>query len=237
MYNNKKIVAIIPARGGSKRVPKKNIKSLCGNPLISYIIRASLASRYIDKTIVSTDDSEIAEVSRKYGAEVIDRPAELARDETPDTPVLRHVIKHLTEKENYTADIIVFLHATSPLCGTADIDNAIERFAGGDADLVAGVVEAERHPFWNFRMINGNKLLPFIENISYTIRQQELPKTYILNGAFYIMRAEKVQKESFFGGDMHGIIMSKEKSIDIDTELDFEIAEFLMKRNDKRKCK
>lgn len=233
VYKNKKIVAIIPARGGSKSIPRKNIKLLHGRPLVAYIIETSLQSKYIDRTIVSTEDKEIAEISRRFGAEIVERPVELSTDETPDTPVLKHAVDYLSENENYIADVVVFLHATSPLCETADINNAIEKLFKTNADLVVGVVEVKHHPFWSFTMVGGDKLLPFVEGGLSATRRQDLPKIYTLNGAVYVMRVKRLQNDSFLGGDIRGLIMTKEKSVDIDTELDLEIAALLMKKRGK----
>ena len=232
MYKNKKIVAIIPARGGSKGVPNKNIKMLAGKPLITYTIEESLKSKHIDRTIVSTENKKIAEISKKYGAEIIERPTELADDDTPTLPVLKHAVNHLEKVEGYSADIVVLLQPTSPLRKVSDIDIAIEKFLKSDADLVVSVIEMKHHPFWSFE-IDGDKLRPFVKDGFKTIKRQDLPRVYTVNGAIYVMSAERARSDSIFGGDMRAVVMSEEKSVDIDTPLDFKITELLIKELNK----
>lgn len=232
MYKNKKIVAIIPARGGSKGIPKKNIKLLAGKPLIAYSIEASLKSKHIDRTIVSTDDREIAEVSKKYGAEIIERPKELAKDDSPTILAIRHVANYLEKKENYTTDIVVILQPTSPLREISEINEAIEKFLETGADLIVSVSEAKHHPFWSFE-IEGDKLTPFIKDGFKITRRQNLPRIYAVNGAVYVMSKKTLEKDNIFDGDIRAIIMNEEKSIDIDSMLDFRIAELLIKETKK----
>ena len=228
MYENKKIVAIIPARGGSKGVPDKNIKMLAGKPLIAYTIKEALESKYIDRTIISTENERISEISEKHGAEIIDRPNELSRDDTPTLPVLRHVVDYLEKNEKCSVDIIVLLQPTSPLRKASDRDDAIEKFSKSGADLVVSVTEMKHHPFWSFE-IDGDRLKPFVKDGFKTIKRQDLPKVYTVNGAIYVMSAERARSDSIFGGDMRAVIMSEEKSVDIDTPLDFKITELLIK--------
>ena len=140
-----KIIAIIPARGGSKGISRKNIKSLAGKPLIAYSIEAALKSKYINSVVVSTEDEEIAKISEKCGAEVIERPEELAKDEKPTIDVIFQVLEILRMK-NHTPDIVVLLQPTSPLRDTEDIDNAIELFLNGGCESVVSVCEVEHPP-------------------------------------------------------------------------------------------
>jgi CMP-N-acetylneuraminic acid synthetase len=235
MSKNKfNIVGIIPARSGSKRLPHKNIRILVDKPLIAYTIEAALKSKYINRVIVSTDDDKISRISKNYGAEIIVRPKKLAEDDTPMVFVLRHAIECLEKKENYRADAIVLLQPTSPLRTSYETDMAIKKFLITNADLVVSVSETKNHPFWSFRMDN-DKLIPFIDDGLKITRRQDLPKIYVANGTMYVMSRETLQKENIYDGDVRAIIMDEEKSIDIDTMLDFKIAELLIKTRKNKK--
>jgi len=225
VYKNKKILAVIPARGGSKEIPRKNIRLLAGKPLIAYTIEAALKSKYVDKVIVSTEDIEISQISEQYGAEVVKRPEKLARDETPTLSVIQHVVRRLKEKY----DIIVALQPTSPLRDEKDIDAAIDLFGKHGTDSLVSVCEVEHHPYWMVRVTNG-KVEPFVKTDKEYPRRQDLPKLYRFNGAIYIAKKDILMKENkIFGKNATAFIMPLEKSIDIDTELDFKLAEILMK--------
>lgn len=228
MHKNKKILAVIPARGVSKGIPRKNIRILAGKPLIAYSIEASLKSKYIDRTIVSTEDREIAEISKKYGAEVIDRPKELARDDSPVLLAVRHAIEFLEKEEGYKVDVIVLLQPTSPLREVFDIDSAVEKILETGADLVLSVTEMKYHPAFSFEM-DGDKLIPFVKDTSKITRRQDLEKIYTINGALYVMTKGTLKKDNIYTGDIRAVIMSPERSIDIDTMSEFKIAEFLVK--------
>lgn len=148
----KKIISIIPARGGSKRLPRKNIMNLCGKPLIAYTIEASIKSGIAERTIVLTDDKEIKEISLKYGSEVFDRPSELARDDSPTIDIVKHIIKTLEEKEKYFPGIIVLLQPVSPLKNSEDIKQAYDIFNKSKFGSVVSVTESS--PLWNFSLKN-----------------------------------------------------------------------------------
>ena len=221
-------VAIIPARGGSKGIPRKNIKELCGKPLIAYIIETALRVRELDRVIVSTEDKEIAEVAKKCGAEVpFMRPEELARDETPTLPVLQHAVKYLEEKENYKPDIIVLLYATSPLLKHERVSEAIKLLKARGFDSVLSVVEDRGH-YWIKRGEDYERLYPkVLKNRQFT---EPLLKE---NGAIYLCKRDLLMKENtMVGGKIGFLKMQKEESIDIDEPLDFEIAEFFMRRRE-----
>ena len=221
-------VAIIPARGGSKGIPRKNIKELCGKPLIAYIIETALRVEELDRVIVSTEDKEIAEVAKKCGAEVpFMRPEELARDETPTLPVLQHAVKYLEEKENYKPDIIVLLYATSPLLKHERVSEAIKLLKARGFDSVLSVVEDRGH-YWIKRGEDYERLYPkVLKNRQFT---EPLLKE---NGAIYLCKRDLLMKENtMVGGKIGFLKMQKEESIDIDEPLDFEIAEFFMRRRE-----
>ena len=220
-----KIVAIIPARGGSKGIPRKNIKTFCGKPLISYIIDSALNVKDIERVVISTEDSEIATIAERYGAEIIERPSELAKDEVPTLPVLQHAVRYLEEKEGYIPDAVVLLYATSPLLKSQRISDAINFFKKGNFDSVMSVVEDRGH-FWIENNSKYERLYPKV------LKNRQYVKPLLReNGAIYICKRDLLMKKGEIIGDNIGFIkMSREETIDIDESLDFEIAEFLMRR-------
>lgn len=226
---NSNVVTIIPARGGSKGIPRKNVRLLCGKPLIAYTIEAARSSKLIDRVVVSTEDEEIAEVSKRYGAEVIRRPLELARDDSPSLLVYQHVIRHLEKTEDYRPEIIVILQPTSPLRIVEDIDRAVEGFVKAKYDSIVSVCEVEHPPHWMYTLA-GNRLKPVIKDQENVTQRQDAPKVYRLNGAVYVTSREIIMKENrLLGRNTRAHIMPLERSIDIDTELDFKLADLLMR--------
>ena len=222
-------VAIIPAREGSKGIPRKNVKEFCGKPLIAYIIETALKVRELDRVIVSTEDKKIAEVAKKYGAEVpFLRPKELARDETPTLPVLQHAVKHLEEMENYRPDILVLLYATSPLLKHERVSEAIKLLRARGFDSVLSVVEDRGH-YWVEKDDSCERLHPKV------LKNRQFTKPLLKeNGAIYLCKRDLLMKENtMVGGKIGFLKMQKDETIDIDDLLDFEIAEFLMKRGEK----
>jgi len=227
MFEDKKILAIIPARGGSKGLPRKNIKPFLGKPLIAWTIEAALKSSYLDEVIVSTEDKEIAQISLQYGAKIpFMRPKELAKDDTPTIDVILHTLQEL-EKEGKTYDVVVLLQPTSPLRDKKDIDDAIKLFFETKALSLISVYEMPHPPFWVFRERNGF-LEPYFKEL-FDKRRQELPKTYMPNGAIFIAYSDVLkQKKSFVTEKTAMFLMPLEKSVDIDSETDFKIAEYLL---------
>jgi N-acylneuraminate cytidylyltransferase/CMP-N,N'-diacetyllegionaminic acid synthase len=236
MYKNNEILALIPARGGSKGIKIKNIKKLLGKPLITYTIESAIESKYIDRVVVTTDDKTIAEVSKKCGAEVpFIRPKELAQDDTPGIEPIIHGIKWLKENENYDPNYVLCLQPTSPLRDSEDIDKAIEHLIDGQAASLVSVCEVDQHPYW-MKKIEDGILKPFLDinlNKKY-FRRQELPEIYILNGAIYMSKTNSLlQNKSFYGENTLAYVMSKEKSIDIDDIFDFKLVEIILKERTK----
>ena len=225
------IVAIIPARGGSKGIPKKNIKELCGKPLIAYIIETALKVRELDRVIVSTEDKEIAEIAKKYGADVpFMRPEELAKDETPTLPVLQHAVKYLEEKEDYRPDIVVLLYATSPLLRAERISEAIKMLKEEEFDSVLSVAEDRGH-YWIEKNGGYKKLYPKVPK-----NRQFIKPLFKENGAIYICKRDILMEQNeIVGGKIGFLVMKRDESIDIDELQDFEFAEFLMNRRYKGK--
>lgn len=228
MYKNNRVVCIIPARGGSKGLRGKNIKDLLGKPLIAYSIEQAKESKYIDRVIVSTEDSVIAEVSKKYGAEVpFIRPKELATDESRVIDVLLHAIEWLEDHEKYDFDIVVLLHATTPLRSVSDIDSCIEMLIETKADNVFSVMEAHRNPYFNMVEVDDNGIVTLAKRGDYTTRQSA-PKVYDMNASIYVWWKDVLKDErKIFLKKSRIYVMPKERSIDIDDNLDFKIAEFL----------
>lgn len=218
-----KILAIIPARGGSKGIPRKNIRLLAGKPLIVYSIEAALKSKYIDKVVVSTEDEEIAEIAKLYGAEVVKRPKELARDEVPLDPVIFHAVRIIEDKEGMIYDIVLTIQPTSPLLTTRTIDKAIETMLNGDYDTLISVKD-ETHLYWTKK---GEKFVPL-----YTERKnrQYLAPIYKETGAILISKRRVINKNSRIGERVYLFEVPEEESIDIDTYQDWWIAENLLKR-------
>lgn len=228
MIHNHKILAVIPARGGSKGVPRKNIRTLAGKPLIAWTIEAAKKSKYIDRCIVSSDDNEIMEVAEKWGGDVpFKRPLELGMDDTPDIEVFFHAINQLP-----MYDYIVKLQPTSPLRRTEDIDKCIEFCFEKRAVACVSVAEADSSPYWMYNLNEDQKMLPLIPMESDMIYQrQKLPKVYQLNGAVYIANKEWLkQTRSFIADGAIGYIMPQERSYDIDTESDFMMVEFNLEK-------
>lgn len=225
----KNIVAIIPARGGSKGIPLKNIKELAGKPLIAYTIEEALKSKMLDRIIVSTDHNEIARISRECGAEVpFKRPADISED-VPTELVLKHAIKYLEDVERYKPDIFVTLQPTSPLRKAKDIDEAVNKQIETNADSVVTVCEIDERPEWMVQ-IKEDKVKPYVGKEIKLVARQELPELYKLNGAVFVSTRDLIMsEEKIVGGNMQVVIMEKERSVDIDTPIDFLIAEIIMK--------
>jgi CMP-N-acetylneuraminic acid synthetase len=229
MYKNNHIVCVIPARGGSKGVPGKNIKLLAGKPLIAYTIEQALQSQFIDRIIVSTDDKEIADISKRYGAEVpFMRPPELAGDHVATVDVLLHAISWIEENEKYSFDIVVLLHATTPLRTVNDIDSCIEMLIGEKADNVFSVTDAHRNPYFNMVEIGSNGIVTLVKKGDFTTRQSA-PKVYDMNASIYVWWKDVLKNgKKIFLEKSHIYVMPKERSIDIDDDIDFRIAELLL---------
>jgi len=234
MIGHKKILAVIPARGGSKRLPRKNILSFSGRPLIFWTIQAATLSKYIDKVVVSTDDNEISEISRYYGAEVpFLRPKRLATDLSSTADVVLDLLGKLESKEE-EYDYVVLLQPTSPFRNSYHIDDAIEQLNDQGSDAVISVCPVRHHPSWCNTLGDDKSMDDFLRSDLHNVRSQDLPKNYIINGAIYLCKTSvfKLQKTFFPTPRSHAYIMRTDDSIDIDTELDFKIAECLSQFRD-----
>lgn len=227
-FKNKKIIAIIPARGGSKSLPRKNIKILAGKPLIAWTIKQALKCKCLDRIIVSTENGEIVKIAKKYNTEVFKRPKYLATDGAELTDVVFHILGTL-RKENYKPDIIILLQPTSPLRATNDINNALKLFLRNKCESIISVCNLQHSHFWSFK-IKNKYLKPFLGWKYLKERRQKLLEIYIPNGAIFITTPKALNKyKSFYSNKILPYIMPLERSIDIDNKIDFKIAELLIK--------
>lgn len=217
-----RVIAIIPARGGSKGIPRKNLRPLLGRPLIAYAIEAAQLSEYVDRVIVSTDDLEIANVSASFGAETIERPAAISGDLSSSESALLHALDHLDTVESYRPDLLVFLQCTSPLTKPEDIDATIDRLRAEDADSALAVVPV--HCFLWHVNAQGEAVGINHDKRERLLRQQRDPE-YVETGAIYVLRVKEFLKarHRFFGKTVLSIL-PEERNLDIDTILDFERA-------------
>ena len=228
-FKKQKILAIIPARGGSKGVVRKNIRLLSDKPLIAHTIESALKSKYLDRIIVSTEDEEIFNVSKKFGVEVIERPNILADDKASTESVVIQLLGVL-KKAGYVPDGIILLQPTSPLRTAEDIDSAIEIFLKNKYESVVSVCELKHPVHWSF--VIGDKYLKPIFDIKYSKkRRQDLPKAYIPNGAIYISTRNNLLKyKNFCHKNIMPYVMPAERSVDIDNEIDFELSKLLISK-------
>ena len=222
------ICTIITARGGSKGIPRKNIKSLNGKPVISYSIEPSLKCNLINNTYVTTEDKEIAEVSEKIGAEVIDRPYELAEDDSSSVDVVLHSLDYL-EKNKSLPDFFILLQPTSPLRIQQDIEKSIKLFNENECDALISVCELDHSSMLSLSLKN-NFLVPNCSEKFLSTRRQELPTYYSPNGAIYITTPDSLRKtKTFYPKKTIPYVMPKERSVDLDTPFDFKLVEYLLK--------
>lgn len=222
-----KTIAIIPARIGSKGLPNKNILSLCGKPLIAYTIEAAMESEKLDEVYVSTESKKIASVAKEYGIEVLDRPMELAGDESSIDDVLKHAVTYHISNP----DTIVSLQPTTPLRTASDIDEAIRIYLFSGCDSVVSVSKSRETPYRTFKIKDSydEKVLEPLHPMLFCRRRQDLPATYVVNGGIYITDYTNiVTSMGFFDEVTIPYIMPYVRSIDIDDEFDFRLVEFIM---------
>ncbi len=219
------VLAIIPARGGSKRLPGKNVRDLSGKPLIAWTIEAARSSRIIDRVILSSDSPAIMEVARCFGCEVpFRRPAALATDEATSEDVTLHVLTALDR----VYDEIILLQPTSPLRTVSDIDDALVACDRAGASTCVSVTETSKPPFWNYTLDGDGRMQPLIPAMT-DLPRSGYPKTYLPNGAIYITRTKAfVQDPRFIRPDTLAYVMPAERSVDIDTAVDWAVAEALL---------
>jgi CMP-N-acetylneuraminic acid synthetase len=230
---SERVLAVIPARGGSKGVPRKNIRDLCGKPVIAWTIETALAAGdELHRVIVSTDDPEIAVAAHAFGAEApFMRPAELATDEAPGLPVIQHAVKFVEEEEGAPVDWVLILQPTAPFRNADDISESLRLAREGGCDSVISVTRVlAEHPILMKKIENG-RLLPYcIEEKESTRRQDYDPPAYIRNGAIYLTRRDVLMEgDSIWGEVIQPYVMPEERSYDIDSERDFRLVELVMR--------
>lgn len=226
------ILAIVPAREGSKGIPQKNIYPLCNTPLIYYTIKAIQRSKLITRAILSSDSSEVIKVAKDYGLEVpFVRPSELAQDDTPALPVVEHAVKWLEETENYKADYIILLQPTSPLRNENHIDEALSILINSDADSIVSIVEVP-HNFnpYSIMKLQGKYLSPYLLFDENKNLRQLKPVFYARNGAAIYAFTYNclMNKHSIYGDKILPYLMEKESSIDVDDLFDLKLCEWIL---------
>ena len=226
------LLAIITARGGSKGIPRKNLKPLAGKPLIGWSIDAAKQASCITCIIVSTEDEEIASAARELGADVpFMRPAELSADETPSIAPVLHAIEHLPDY-----DWVLLLQPTSPLRTHADIEAIWHLCQDRNSPSAVSVTEVGKHPYWMYQSDAEHRLQPFIKGRPDVTRRQDLPPAYALNGALYLAKTEWLLKHGkFIGPETLGYTMPPERSVDLDTLQDWRWVEYLIGQGDAKR--
>lgn len=223
-------ISVIPARGGSKQLPRKNILPLAGKPLIAHTIEHSGKSLLVDRTFVSTEDEEIASISRSFGAEIVIRPSDLAADTSPSEPALVHTLDYLKNREGLQPDLIVLLQCTSPIRMPGDIDNAVTTLLSQEADSLFSACRS--HVFLWRRTSKGLESL----NYDYRIRQrrQDLPEEFVENGSIYIFKPWVLEKlKNRLGGKIALYEMNYWSSFQIDSHEDLLLCEWILQRSRK----
>ena len=230
-YLDRVVLALIPARGGSKGLPGKNLRTLCGQPLLSYTIKAALSSEYIDQTWLSSDDLDILELGSQFEINLIHRPAELASDTSSASSVVEHFLSLLPKDTLAKDPFIVYLQPTSPLRSSAHINKAFSQLASSNAEFLLSVCESDRSPFKSFSLNSNGLLEPLFEEGVSNVGRQELQKTFDPNGAIYIFCASIFFKKNCFpSAGAQPYFMSQEDSVDIDTLEDFDKAATLLEK-------
>jgi len=228
-----KVLALIPARGGSRRLPGKNLLKLCGEPMTVWSIKAAQQSKYVDRIVVSTDSDEISEVARAAGADVpFMRPNYLASDTASSLDVVKHALNELNKK-GQCYEFIVLLQPTSPLRTSKHIDESFELLQSKDADAIVGVTELD-HPIELTNSLPDDLSMKGFFTTDSHLRSQNFPKRYRVNGAIYLVRVESLIKENtiFLSDRIYAYKMDREVSVDIDTPYDFRLADALFNRDE-----
>ncbi|WDP89762.1 MAG: acylneuraminate cytidylyltransferase family protein [Desulfobacter sp.] len=228
MFDQMKILGVIAARGGSKGVPRKNVRRAGGKPLIAWMIEAAGRSRLMDRLILSSDDSEIIRVAGQYGCEApFVRPAHLARDESSVSDVIVHAMESVP---GY--DFVMLLQPTSPLTRAEDIDGCIESCINSSSDAMVSVTQVDKSPYWMFHMDGTAMLKPVLGERYLNKRRQDLPVSYLPSGAIYMARSSWfMANRSFYSDTTRGYVVPAERSLDIDTESDLRYFDWITKAN------
>lgn len=225
------IIGAVCARGGSKGVPRKNLRPLAGQPLIAHTIQCARACSVLERVVVSTDDEEIAEAARRQGAEIpFIRPPHLARDDSPKWPVFQHLVQALERIDGTRVDVLVDLDTGVPLREPADITECVKRLLASDAEVVTTAYEAERNPYFNMVELDDEGLARIVKPPSKPFtRRQDAPAVYSLSpSVFAIRRGALWQYEHWSQARLQILVVPRERAIDIDSEADFRLTEYLM---------
>lgn len=229
MYQNKRILALIPARGGSKGIKNKNIIDLCGKPLVSYSIESGKRSNYIDDVVVTTDSNEIADVAKKFNAWVpFMRPRSLASDTSKTIDCVLHAV-HTLETMGHYYDLCILLQPTQPLRTTEDIDKSIHTFFEYKCESLLSVSPVNDAPIL-IRQLNKDGTLTHLINQTSTVRRQDMLPYYVVNGCIYINKIEDLCESTSFNDNKTAFIMSKDHSVDIDNPSDLDLAKYYMRQ-------
>lgn len=228
-----RVLGIIPARGGSKRLPGKNMRELGGKPLVVRSIEASLGSKMLDRIAISSDWQKVLDLEKKYNDERLEflkRPDEISNDKSPAIEYIKHAIEYFHEK-GLDFDAVALIQPSSPLTTSKDIDHTINILLKTEADTAVSVVKLahDLNPI-KMKIMEGDKLLPYMEDEKGRMSDGELPEIYIRNGSVYAIRLSVIEQNRIIGDDCRGFVMERENSVDINDELDFQFAEFLIKK-------
>jgi CMP-N-acetylneuraminic acid synthetase len=227
-----RVLGIVGARGGSKGIPRKNVRSLCGKPLIAYAIEAARAAKQITRCIVSTDDPEIMDVARRWGADVpFQRPAEFATDASLQVDALIHAVATLSEQGDADYDVVAVIQPTSPLRTATDIDRAIEHMTATGADSVFTVAPIGNVYPYLMCTLDGDRPVAYVDQPKILNNRQAYPQAYIRNGAVYAVRRDVLlSRRTLIGDDCRAIVMPAERSVNLDSPLDWRLAEMLLQQ-------
>lgn len=232
MINGKRVFGVIPARAGSKGVPNKNIKNLGGKPLISYSILEAKKSKYISRFIVSTDSSQIAQISRDFGADVpFLRPEALSTDQAVSVDVVQHALAYVENEQGCVYDYIVLLQPTTPFRSAEMIDTCLEKLDANDVDSVVTMIDVGANHPARMYMIENNRIKSITGESDQMRPRQELPRVFIRSGDVYACKRNTlVSKRSLMGTSTYPVVISDQHNVNLDTELDFIVAEALVKK-------
>lgn len=224
------VLGLVLARGGSKSVPRKNVRLVGGKPLIAWTIETALQAHVLNRVIVSTDDKEIAGIAQQWGAEVpFMRPTELAQDDTPSIDTILHAVQWLGEHEGYHPHYIMLLQPTSPLRSAEDIEAVVRLVREKQADAVVSVCHVHQHPYWMKKINYDGQLTEFFPLDRIYTRRQDMPPIYFLDGALYLARREVlIERRTFYTDRTYGYVIPSERSLDIDTEWDLHLVDLIL---------
>ncbi|MFO0680444.1 MAG: acylneuraminate cytidylyltransferase family protein [Sandaracinus sp.] len=224
------VLAIVPARAGSKRIPDKNLRPVGGVPLVVHAFRTARAAKTVDRVVCSSDDPRVLALAAAESVTPIERPAELAGDASPAIDYVRHCLGVLDES-GFSADVVVILQPTSPFTTSADVDATVDLLHSSGAESAVSVVKLDHaiHPVKLKRMV-GDHLLPYLEDERGRMATHELPELYVRNCSVYVTRRSVIERGQLLSDDCRGYVMPRERSIDINDPIDLELADWLWSR-------